>query len=126
MKQDLQDKGLKKALQKPMPYRLSSNFTFRMMLKVDEAMLLKERKQERWMLFALIVASLFLLTSFVAVFTIYWGEELVSTFSYLVRSITGLFQLISHWGIFPLVFLLLILLDYWIRCAHYKRHPKEE
>lgn len=126
MKQDLQDKGLKKALQKPMPYRLSSNFTFRTMLKVDEAMLLKEKKQERRMLFALIVASLFLLTSLVTVITICWGQELASTFSCFVRLATRLPQLISHWGIFPIVFFLLILLDHWMRRVYYKRHPKED
>ena len=36
MKKDLTDKGLRKVMQEPMPYRLPSNFTFRTMQKVEK------------------------------------------------------------------------------------------
>ena len=36
MKKDLTDKGLRKAMQESMPYRLPTNFTFRTMQKVEE------------------------------------------------------------------------------------------
>jgi hypothetical protein len=48
MKQNLSDKGLRKAMQEQSP-RLSSNFTFRAMLKVEEMLRIQEAKQEKRM-----------------------------------------------------------------------------
>lgn len=38
------DKGIKKALQQQPTYRLSSNFTYRMMLRIEEEARLKEKR----------------------------------------------------------------------------------
>ena len=77
MKKELSDKGLRKAMQEPMPYRLPSNFTFRTMQKVEEAVRRKERKQERWMWIALVAASVCLLAGGAITLHIYWGEEVM-------------------------------------------------
>ena len=47
MEQNLNDNGLRKAIKASTSPRLSTNFTFRTMLKVQEAIRLKEQKQEK-------------------------------------------------------------------------------
>ena len=61
MEQNQLDKGLRKAMKTKESPRLSSNFTFRTMLKVQEAIRLKEQKQEKQMFWATVAASIFLL-----------------------------------------------------------------
>ena len=56
MNEKQKDKGLMKAVKEQPQFRLTSNFTFRTMQKVEEAILLRERKQERKMLLATIAA----------------------------------------------------------------------
>ena len=63
MNEKQKDKGLMKAVKEQPQFRLTSNFTFRTMQKVEEAILLREKKQERKMLLATIAASLFLIIS---------------------------------------------------------------
>ena len=62
MNEKQKDKGLMKAVKEQPQFRLTSNFTFRTMQKVEEAILLREKKQERKMLLATIAASLFLIS----------------------------------------------------------------
>ena len=50
MNEKQKDKGLMKAVKEQPQFRLTSNFTFRTMQKVEEAILLRERKQERKLL----------------------------------------------------------------------------
>ena len=47
MNEKQKDKGLMKAVKEQPQFRLTSNFTFRTMQKVEEAILLREKKQER-------------------------------------------------------------------------------
>lgn len=126
MKQELLDNGLKKALQKPMPYRLSTNFTFRTMQKVDEAVRLKERKQERWMLFVTVLTFMVLLAISVLVVTVYWGQGLTTAFQELARSITKFQESESPWGILLVISIFLMLFDHWMRHVYFKRYPKKE
>ena len=51
MNEKQKDKGLMKAVKEQPQFRLTSNFTFRTMQKVEEAILLREKKQERKMIF---------------------------------------------------------------------------
>lgn len=44
MNEELKDKGLKRAIKEQPQFRLSSNFTFRTMQKVEEAALLREKE----------------------------------------------------------------------------------
>ena len=60
MNEEQKDKGLKRAVKAENEFRLPSNFAYRTMRKVEEAMRLREKKSERKTLFATIAASVFL------------------------------------------------------------------
>ena len=122
MKKDLTDKGLRKVMQEPMPYRLPTNFTFRTMQKVEEAVRRKEQKQERWMWISLVAASVCMLVAGVLTLHIYWGEEMVETFSSLEQSFARLDLLSSPYWMLSVLFFILMGFDYWMRRAYYKRH----
>ena len=126
MKKDLTDKGLRKAMQEPMPYRLPSNFTFRTMQKVEEAVRRKEQKQERWMLISLVAASVCLLVPGALTLHIYWGKEMVETFSSLEQSFARLDLLSSPYWMLSVLFFILMGFDYWMRRTYYKRHRSSE
>ncbi|MBQ8266690.1 MAG: hypothetical protein IJY95_08845 [Bacteroides sp.] len=126
MKKDLTDKGLRKAMQEPMPYRLPSNFTFRTMQKVEEAVRRKEQKQERWMLISLVAASVCLLVAGALTLHIYWGKEMVETFSSLEQSFARLDLLSSPYWMLSVLFFILMGFDYWMRRTYYKRHRSSE
>ena len=126
MKKDLTDKGLRKAMQEPMPYRLPSNFTFRTMQKVEEAVRRKEQKQERWMLISLVAASVCLLVAGALTLHIYWGKEMVETFSSLEQSFARLDLLSSPYWMLSVLFFILMGFDYWMRRTYYKRHRTSE
>ena len=126
MKKDLTDKGLRKAMQEPMPYRLPSNFTFRTMQKVEEAVRRKEQKQERWMLISLVVASVCLLVAGALTLHIYWGKEMMETFSSLEQSFARLDLLSSPYWMLSVLFFILMGFDYWMRRTYYKRHRSSE
>ena len=126
MKKDLTDKGLRKAMQEPMPYRLPSNFTFRTMQKVEVAVRRKEQKQERWMLISLVAASVCLLVAGALTLHIYWGKEMVETFSSLEQSFARLDLLSSPYWMLSVLFFILMGFDYWMRRTYYKRHRSSE
>ena len=126
MKKDLTDKGLRKAMQEPMPYRLPSNFTFRTMQKVEEAVRRKEQKQERWMLISLVAASVCLLVAGALTIHIYWGKEMMETFSSLEQSFARLDLLSSPYWMLSVLFFILMGFDYWMRRTYYKRHRSSE
>ena len=126
MKKDLTDKGLRKAMQEPTPYRLPSNFTFRTMQKVEEAVRRKEQKQERWMLISLVAASVCLLVAGALTLHIYWGKEMVETFSSLEQSFARLDLLSSPYWMLSVLFFILMGFDYWMRRTYYKRHRSSE
>ena len=126
MKKDLTDKGLRKVMQEPMPYRLPSNFTFRTMQKVEEAVRRKEQKQERWMLISLVAASVCLLVAGALTLHIYWGKEMVETFSSLEQSFARLDLLSSPYWMLSVLFFILMGFDYWMRRTYYKRHRSSE
>ncbi|MBQ8239330.1 MAG: hypothetical protein IJZ38_00595 [Bacteroides sp.] len=126
MKKDLTDKGLRKAMQEPMPYRLPSNFTFRTMQKVEEAVRRKEQKQERWMLISLVAASVCLLVAGALTLHIYWGKEMMETFSSLEQSFARLDLLSSPYWMLSVLFFILMGFDYWMRRTYYKRHRSSE
>ena len=126
MKKDLTDKGLRKAMQEPMPYRLPSNFTFRTMQKVEETLRRKEQKQERWMLISLVAASVCLLVAGALTLHIYWGKEMVETFSSLEQSFARLDLLSSPYWMLSVLFFILMGFDYWMRRTYYKRHRSSE
>lgn len=125
MEQNHKDKGLRKAMKTSASPRLSTNFTFRTMLKVQEAMRLKEQKQEKQMFWATVVASVLLLVGGSAVIAHFWGAEFQEMFSGLFNSFAGLDILSSPYFYLSIATVVLLGFDYWMRRAYFKRHGKE-
>ena len=124
MEQNHKDKGLRKAMKASASPRLSTNFTFLTMLKVQEAIRLKEQKQEKRMFWITVVASVFLLAGGGVVITLFWGDIFSEMFSSTFTSFAQLDLFASpFWFLFMAVFLLLGG-DYWMRYAYNKRHGK--
>ena len=125
MEQNQLDKGLRKAMKTKESPRLSSNFTFRTMLKVQEAIRLKEQKQEKQMFWATIAASIFLLVGCGVVIGYFWGDVFGEMFTNTFIAFTRLDLLSFPYAFLSLAILLLLGLDYWMRRAYFKRHSKE-
>ena len=125
MEQNQLDKGLRKAMKTKESPRLSSNFTFRTMLKVQEAIRLKELKQEKQMFWATIAASIFLLVGCGVVIGHFWGDVFLAMFTNVFTAFARLDLLSSPYAFLSLAVLLLLGFDYWMRRAYFKRHEKE-
>ncbi len=125
MEQNQIDKGLKKAMKTKETPRLSSNFTFRTMLKVQEVIRLKEQKHEKQMFWAIVVASVILLVGGGVTVGYFWGAEFLGMFSNLFMSIVRMDLFSSPYGYLSLAILLLLGLDYWMRWTYFKRHRKD-
>lgn len=123
MKQNLQDKGLRKAMQsQPMPHRLPTNFTFRAMLKVEEQVRIQEAKQEKRIFLAIVVTSLLLVMGGGITIAYYWGDTLYESFASLPSAIPQIDLFASPYWMFPVIFFILMGFDYWMRRRYYKRH----
>ena len=125
MEQNQLDKGLRKAMRMKESPRLSSNFTFRTMLKVQEAIRLKEQKQEKQMFWATVAASVFLLVGGGVVIGYFWGDVFLTMFTNVFTAFARLDLLSSPYAFLSLAVLLLLGFDYWMRRAYFKRHSKE-
>ena len=125
MEQNQTDKGLRKAMKAPASPRLSTNFTFRTMLKVQEAIRLKEQKQEKQMFWAIVAASVFLLVGCGVVIGHFWGDVFLAMFTNVFTAFARLDLLSSPYAFLSLAVLLLLGFDYWMRRAYFKRHSKE-
>ena len=125
MEQNQLDKGLRKAMKTSASPRLSTNFTFRTMLKVQEAIRLKEQKQEKQMFWATIAASIFLLVGCGVVIGHFWGDVFLAMFTNVFTAFARLDLLSSPYAFLSLAVLLLLGFDYWMRRAYFKRHSKE-
>ena len=125
MEQSQLDKGLRKAMKASASPRLSTNFTFRTMLKVEEAIRLKELKQEKRLFWATIAASVFLLVGGGVVIGHFWGDVFLAMFTNVFTAFARLDLLSSPYAFLSLAVLLLLGFDYWMRRAYFKRHSKE-
>ena len=125
MEQKQTDKGLRKAMKTSVSPRLSTNFTFRTMLKVEEAIRLKELKQEKRMLWATIAASVFLLVGGGVIIAYFWGDAFLEMVTHVFTTFARLDILSSPYVFLSLAVLLLLGFDYWMRRAYFKRHGKE-
>ena len=125
MEQNQLDKGLRKAMKIKESPRLSTNFTFRTMLKVQEAIRLKELKQEKQMFWATVAASVFLLVGGGVVIGYFWGDVFLTMFTNVFTAFARLDLLSSPYAFLSLAVLLLLGFDYWMRRAYFKRHSKE-
>ena len=125
MEQNQLDKGLRKAMKTSASPRLSTNFTFRTMLKVQEAIRLKEQKQEKQMFWATVAASVFLLVGGGVVIACFWGDAFLEMVTNVFVAFARLDILSSPYAFLSLAVLLLLGFDYWMRRAYFKRHSKE-
>ena len=125
MEQNQLDKGLKKAMKIKESPRLSTNFTFRTMLKVQEAIRLKELKQEKQVFWATVAASVFLLVGGGVVIGYFWVDVFLTMFTNVFTAFARLDLLSSPYVFLSLAVLLLLGFDYWMRRAYFKRHSKE-
>ena len=125
MEQNQLDKGLRKVMKTSASPRLSTNFTFRTMLKVQEAIRLKEQKQEKQMFWATVAASVFLLVGGGVVIGYFWGDVFLTMFTNVFTAFARLDLLSSPYVFLSLAVLLLLGFDYWMRRAYFKRHSKE-
>lgn len=121
MEQNQLDKGLRKAMKASASPRLSTNFTFRTMLKVQEA----EQKQEKQMFWATVAASVFLLVGGGVVIGYFWDDVFLAMFTNAFTAFARLDLLSSPYVFLSLAVLLLLGFDYWMRRAYFKRHSKE-
>ena len=123
MKQNLSDKGLRKAMQNhPMPHRLPTNFTFRTMLKVEEQVRMQEAKQEKRMFLGIVAASLLLLAGGGITIAHYFGDALYEAFASLPSAIPHVDLFASPYWMFSIIFFILMGFDFWVRKRYYKRH----
>lgn len=124
MNEKQKDKGLMKAVKEQPQFRLTSNFTFRTMQKVEEAILLRERKQERKMLLATIAASLFLIISGSIGLYIYFGKYIKETMyhAFLAGSHVLKIQIPLIYLLFIITIPLFMFFDRWMRKQYFKRH----
>ena len=125
MKQNQTDKGLRKAMKTSVSPRLSTNFTFHTMLKVEEAIRLKEIKQEKRMLWATIAASVFLLVGGGVIIAYFWSDAFLEMVTHVFTTFARLDILSSPYAFLSLAVLLLLGFDYWMRRAYFKRHGKD-
>ena len=125
MEQNKLDKGLRKAMKASASPRLSTTFTFRTMLKVEEAIRLKELKQEKRLFWATIAASVFLLVGGGVVIACFWGDAFLEMVTNVFVAFARLDILSSPYAFLSLAVLLLLGFDYWMRRAYFKRHSKE-
>ena len=125
MEQNQLDKGLRKAMKASASPRLSTNFTFRTMLKVQKAIRMKEQKQEKQMFWATVAASVFLLVGGGVVIGYFWGDVFLAMFTNAFTAFARLDLLSSPYAFLSLAVLLLLGFDYRMRRAYFKRHSKK-
>lgn len=124
MNKEQKDKGLRKAAGKQPDFHLPSNFTYRTMLKVEEAVHLREKRTERNTLFATILAALFLMGCCVAGLFLYFGESIRETFTFAPRLQVENIQFPSFYMLLIAAIPLFLLFDQWMRKQYFKRHPR--
>lgn len=109
------DNGLKRALKMSEKPVLSSNFTFKTMMKLEEELILQERKKER-QLFLLTIGSFSILT----ICCIVW-LALYTNFNFSFPSVN---KISLNRGDILFIFILIILLtfDYVMRTLYQKKH----
>lgn len=122
MNEALKDKRLKKAVKEQPTFRLPSNFAYRTMQKVEEAIRLREKKSERRTLLATIVAAIFLIGISGAGLVLYFGDTIREAFTPTAIPQTESIQIPYFYLLLILVIPLFILFDRWMRKQYFKHH----
>lgn len=120
-------KALKHSVEKD-ALKLSSNFTYLTMLKVAKLNEEMARKRERRSLIWTIAIALFMIISGGTVIGVWFGEEIVKSFSNVGSSIGESFSK-DTWTITPFMIIfslsiaILLVADHVLRRIYMKRHP---
>ncbi len=122
MNEELKDKGLKKAVRKQTDFRLPSNFAYRTMQKVEEAIHLREKKSERRALLATIAAAIFLIGISWAGLILYFGDSIREAFTPTTVSQAESIQIPCFYLLLILAIPFFILFDRWMRKLYFKHH----
>lgn len=123
MNEKLKDKGLKKAVKEQTVFRLPSNFTYRTMQKVEEAIQLREKKSERRTLFATIIAAILLIGVSMAGLVLSFGNSIREAFTLTTIPQSESMQIPFFYLLLILTIPLFILFDRWMRKQYFKHHP---
>lgn len=110
--------------------KLSSNFTYRTMLKVDKLNKELERKRElRSMIWTIAIVAFMILSGGITLGLLY-GSEIVRSFSTMGASVGESFTLESGFALIPQLFVfitpiaILLIADHMLRRAYSKRHNR--
>ncbi len=122
MNEELKDKGLKKAVSEQTAFRLPSNFAYRTMQKVEEAIRLREKKSERRTLLATIAAAIFLIGISGAGLVLYFGDSIREAFTPTTVPQTESIQIPCFYLLLILAIPLFILFDRWMRKQYFRHH----
>ena len=118
MNEEQKDKGLKRAVKEENGFRLPSNFAYRTMRKVEEAIRLREKKSERRTLFA----SVFLVGCCIAGLATYFGDVIREAFTPTANLKPDNIQIPAFWVLILITIPLFVLFDRWMRKRYYKHH----
>lgn len=124
MKQEVKDRGLKKALGSKNS-ALPSNFTFCTMRKVEEYIHTREKRAEQQMLYSIVAVSAALSAVLGLIVDHFYGKELKRMFSSIAETFLQLDIFATPYILFAIILILLILFDHWMRSSYYKRHTKD-
>lgn len=122
MNKEQKDKGLKRALTEDNGFRLPSNFAYRTMRKVEEAMRIREKRLERRTLLAVIAASICLAGCCAAGLILYFGDTLREVFSRLGAAEASPVQIPSFYLPVLIAIPLFLCFDRWMRKRYFERH----
>ena len=123
MKQEVKDRGLKKALGSKNS-ALPSNFTFCTMRKVEEYIHTREKRAEQQMLYSIVAVSAALSAVLGLIVDHFYGKELKRMFSSIAETFLQLDIFATPYILFAIILILLILFDHWMRSSYYKQHKE--
>lgn len=109
-----EDKGIRQALKSEKPVRLASNFTYRMLQRLEQERLRKEKQRER-QLFVLMVCTTLLMATGCLGGLYWWYSEPILAF---IHRLAGQLTFSREWGFYlPMLGTLPILagFNWWLR-----------
>lgn len=108
------DKGLKKALSQQPDYRLPSNFSYRMMQKIHQETLLREKRQEKRLFILMLVTTFLTVGGCLGLLCWQYGNKILSLLHILQEGSPSLQTCLLYLPILCALFLL-FLFDRWLR-----------
>lgn len=122
MNDELKDKGLKKAVKEQSSFKLSSNFAYQTMQKIEVAIHLREKKTDRRTLWATIIAAVCIVGCSIAGLIIYFGNSIREAFTRTSTINLEEFQMPSFYILLIIAVPFFLLFDRWMRKQYFKRH----